>query len=82
MIDVIYVSIPIEVEYNVSESVCKEKRAECVRRGWLYAYEGYCNSPLNNKNINNHCPWFFPSLGFHINHCVKCMIDVLGLMRV
>ena len=72
MIDVIYVSIPIEVEYNVSESVCKcVKRAEC-----------YCNSPLNNKNNDNHCLWFFPSLGFHINHRVKCMIDVLGLMHV
>jgi hypothetical protein len=42
----------------------------------------YCNSPLNNKNTDYHCPWFFPSLGFHINHCVNCVIFVLGLMRV
>jgi hypothetical protein len=43
---------------------------------------GYCNSPLNNKNTEYHCPWFFPALGFHINHCVNCVIVVLGFMRV
>jgi hypothetical protein len=53
-----------------------------VRRGWLYAWVGYCNSPLNNKKTDNHCPWFFPDLGFHINHCVKCVFVVLGLMHV
>jgi hypothetical protein len=52
------------------------------RRGWLYACVGYCNSPLNNKNIDYHCPWFFPVLGFHINHCVNCVIVVLGLILV
>jgi hypothetical protein len=52
------------------------------RRGWLYAWVGYCNSPLNNKNTDYHCPWFFPSLDFHINHCVNCVIVVLGLMHV
>jgi hypothetical protein len=50
------------------------------RRGWLYAWVGYCNSPLNNKNTDYHCPWFFPVLGFHINHCVNCVIVVLGLI--
>jgi hypothetical protein len=43
---------------------------------------GYCNSPLNNKNIDYHCPWFFPTLGFHIYHCVNCVIVVLSFMRV
>jgi hypothetical protein len=47
----------------------------CVRRGWLYVCVGYCNSPLNNKNIDYHCP-------FHINHCVNCVIVVLGLILV
>jgi hypothetical protein len=42
-----------------------------VRRGWLYVGVDYCNSPLNNKNIDYHCPVFF-SLDFHINHCVNC----------
>jgi hypothetical protein len=41
-----------------------------------------CNSPLNNKNTDYHCPWFFPSLGFHINQCVNCGITMLGLMGV
>jgi hypothetical protein len=31
VIDVIYVIISIEVEYNVSANVCKEQRLECVR---------------------------------------------------
>jgi hypothetical protein len=53
-----------------------------VRRGWLYAYEGYFNSPLKNKKTDYHCPWIFPDLGFHINHCVKCVFVVLALMRV
>jgi hypothetical protein len=35
-----------------------------VRRGWLYAYVGYCNSPLNNKNIDYHCPVVFSCIGF------------------
>jgi hypothetical protein len=39
----------------------------------------YCNSPLNNKNTDYHCLWFLPILGFHINHCVNCVIVVLGL---
>ena len=43
---------------------------------------GYCNYPLNNKNTEYHFPWFFLALGFHINHCVKCVIVVLGFMRV
>jgi hypothetical protein len=50
------------------------------RRGWLYAWVGYCNSPLNNKNIDYHFLWFFPILGFHINHCVNCVIVVLDLI--
>jgi hypothetical protein len=35
---------------------------------------GYCNSPLNNKNIDYHFPMFFPVLSFHVNHCVNCVI--------
>jgi hypothetical protein len=90
VIDVIYVSIPIEVECNVCTmcSECVRARHDTVeysvsvRRGWLYACVGYCNSPLNNKNTDYHFPWFFPSLGFHINHFVNCVFVVLGLMRV
>ena len=51
------------LEYNVS-----------MRRVWLYACVGYCNSPLNNKNIDYHFLWFFPTLGLHINHCFNCVI--------
>jgi hypothetical protein len=32
----------------------------------------YCNSPLNNKNIDYHCPMVFRVLVFHVNHCVNC----------
>jgi hypothetical protein len=50
------------------------------RRGWLHAWVGYCNSPLNNKNTDDHLPWFFPILGFHIKHYVNCVIVVLSLI--
>jgi hypothetical protein len=37
----------------------------CIeRRGWLYACAGYCNSPMNNKNIDYHCPVVFSCIGF------------------
>jgi hypothetical protein len=52
------------------------------RSGWLYAWVGYCKSPLNKKDIDYHCMWFSPSLGFHINHCFNCLFVVLGLMHV
>jgi hypothetical protein len=55
--------------------VCEERMIVCPEID-------YCNSPLNNKNTDNHFPWFFPSLGFHINHCVNCVFVVLGLMHV
>jgi hypothetical protein len=50
------------------------------RRGWLYAWVGYCNSPLNKRISIIIAHVFFPSLGFHINHCVKLWFVVLGLM--
>jgi hypothetical protein len=40
---------------------------------------GFCNSPLNNKNIDYHFSWFLPVLGFQINHCVYRVIVVLDL---
>jgi hypothetical protein len=40
---------------------------------------GYCNSPLNNKNIDYHFLWFLPILGFHINNYVHCLFVFLGL---
>jgi hypothetical protein len=44
---------------------------------------GHCNSPLNNKNSDYHCPVVFPILGFHINHRVSCVIvAVYGLFLV
>jgi hypothetical protein len=44
-----------------------------VRRGWLYAYVGYCNSPLNNKNIDYHCLVVFSRIGFpHKSLCQLC----------
>jgi hypothetical protein len=44
---------------------------------------GYCNSPLNNTNVDYHCPVVFFVLGFHVNHCVNCVIDVVsGLFLV
>jgi hypothetical protein len=34
---------------------------------------GYCNSPLNNKKTEYHCPWFFPCIGFpHKSLCQLC----------
>jgi hypothetical protein len=44
---------------------------------------GYCNSSLNNKNTNYHCPIVFLVLGFHVNHYVNCVIVFLsGLFLV
>jgi hypothetical protein len=39
----------------------------------------YCNYPLNNNNIDYHCLVVFHVLGFHVNHCVHCVISILGL---
>jgi len=55
--DVIYTSIPIEVEYNAN--------VWRVRGGWLYTYSSYCNSPLNNKNTD------YSLISFCINHFVE-----------
>jgi hypothetical protein len=38
----------------------------CVKRGedgCMHVID-YCNSPLNNKNINYHCPIVFSRIGF------------------
>jgi hypothetical protein len=58
------------------ECVRRHNIVECsvyVRRGWLYACVGYCNSPLNNKNIDYHCPMVFSHIGFpHKSLCQLC----------
>jgi hypothetical protein len=52
----------------------------CVKRGedGCMRVIGYCNSSLNNKNINYHCAMVFLILGFHVNHFVNCGIIVVS----
>jgi hypothetical protein len=86
VIDFIYTSIPIEVNVQCVRktqycgvqcvSDIRHNTVECsvyVRRGWLYVCVGYCNSPLNNKNIDYHFPMVFSHIGFpHKSLCQLC----------
>jgi hypothetical protein len=49
-----------------------------VRRGWLYACVGYCNSPLNNKNIRLSLPVVFSRIGFP--HKSLCQLTMLTMV--
>jgi hypothetical protein len=46
-----------------------------MRRGQLYSCADNCNSPLNNKNTDYHCPVVFSRIGFpHKSLCQLCLV--------